>query len=555
MLNTLPVGTLLRGNSYRIVRFINSGGFGCTYEAVHTLFNERVAIKEFYVKDFCNRDNVSGHITIGTLSKQPLVSKLHCKFLDEAQAQRTMHHPGIVRVVDVFEENGTAYYVMDYIDGMSLSEMVKEKGALPEKEALHYIRQAGEALSYVHSLNRLHLDVKPSNIMVDRSGRAVLIDFGSSKQYDEAGGENTSTLMGQTPGYASPEQSACSVTTFQPVSDVYSLGATLYKLLSGITPAECMLRVSGEALAPLPESVSPATRRAVEAAMRLSRSERPQSVAEFLQLLDMPVAQEPEPTFVPEAEPTLTAADGYTPGNSDGGNFNDTTVAFGQSEPYAAPDETPQPEPEKPVRRKSNKLWVIALLLVVVAGAAAAFFLMNRSGKDAAGDNQVTAAAGAATGTGEAAPEGGNVTTAAKSVPDGFTDMGLSVAWASENMPVYGSYYPIYADAMASGDAEKRVPTPEEFTELQEKCTWTWQDTPAGFKVTGPSGASIFLPASGCEAYVSTKNRSLKGKDAYGLYWTSKQDTIFTFDKAGSEPDKPDSDCGYSLRMVCCGQN
>jgi len=286
MPDTLPIGTLLRNGTYRIVRFIASGGFGCTYEAMHTVFEERVAIKEFYVKDFCNRDATTSHISVGTLSKKPLVEKLHRKFIEEAKSQRSMEHPGIVSVTDVFDENGTAYYVMDYIDGASLTDILKQKGKLSEKEALDYIRQAAEALSYVHASQRLHLDIKPSNIMVDKSGRAILIDFGTSKQYDEVGGENTSTLLGHTPGYASPEQMACSVTKFMPATDVYSLGATLYKLLSGITPPECMMRVSGEPVKPLPDTVSIATRRAIEAAMRLDRLQRPQSMKSFLNMLD-----------------------------------------------------------------------------------------------------------------------------------------------------------------------------------------------------------------------------------------------------------------------------
>ena len=113
----LKVGTLLQGGKYKIIRFIKSGGFGCTYEAQHTFFDVRVAIKEFFPKDFCNRDDSTLHVTVGTQSKSALVSKLRRKFIDEAVILYKLRHPGIVTVSDVFEENGTAYYVMDYIDG------------------------------------------------------------------------------------------------------------------------------------------------------------------------------------------------------------------------------------------------------------------------------------------------------------------------------------------------------------------------------------------------------------------------------------------------------
>ena len=281
----LREGTLLQGGRYRIVRFIGSGGFGCTYEAEHTVLGVRVAVKEFFVRDFCNRDGSTSRVSVATESKKELVSRLRRKFIEEAKALYRLRHPGIVRVSDVFEENGTAYYVMDYIAGKSLQDLLKQYGRLPESEALGYIRQVSEALRYVHGHNRLHLDIKPGNIMVDGSGSAVLIDFGASKQYDEANGENTSTLLGHTPGYAPPEQVGNSVRQFTPSTDIYALGATLYKLLTGETPVESTLRISGEYMAPLPVGISPSTRSAVESAMALDKRFRPQSVGEFLRLL------------------------------------------------------------------------------------------------------------------------------------------------------------------------------------------------------------------------------------------------------------------------------
>ncbi len=282
----LPDNTVLQGGRYIIKRFINSGGFGCTYEAEHTLLEKCVAIKEFFVKDFCNRDEATAHITVGTMSKKTLVEKLKRKFIDEAKALCKLQHPGIVRVFDVFEENGTAYFVMDFIDGQSLSEIVNERGPLPEAEALHYIRRVSDALKYVHAHHRLHLDIKPGNIMVSADNNTVLIDFGASKQYDEAGGENTSTLMGKTPGYAPLEQMGCDVVKFLPSTDIYALGATLYKLLMGVTPPAANMLACGESLEPLPRTISEGTRAAVAAAMLLNKNQRPQSIDEFLALLD-----------------------------------------------------------------------------------------------------------------------------------------------------------------------------------------------------------------------------------------------------------------------------
>lgn len=249
------------------------------------MLGERVAIKEFFVKDFCNRDEATAHVTIGTQSKRGLVDKLKRKFIEEAKMLYRMQHPGIVRVFDIFEENSTAYFVMDYIDGPSLSEIVAKEGALSEARAVCYIRQVAEALKYVHDQDRLHLDIKPGNIMVDSNDNAILIDFGASKQYDEVDGENTSTLLGKTPGYAPLEQMGNDVVKFLPATDIYALGATLYKLVTGITPMSANLLASGEELEPLPADVSPSVREAIMRSMNVNKSKRPQTIDDFLVLL------------------------------------------------------------------------------------------------------------------------------------------------------------------------------------------------------------------------------------------------------------------------------
>lgn len=284
----LPINSTLQAGKYKIVRFISAGGFGCTYEAIHTGFDERVAIKEFFVKDFCNRDEETAHVTIGTTSKVALVKKLQKKFVDEARAIRHLKHNNIVEVSDVFQENGTAYYVMEYIDGLSLNDYVKKYGRLKEEAAVSFIKQVAEALRYVHSQNRLHLDIKPGNIMVNSNGKAVLIDFGASKQYDEEAGENTSTLLGKTPGYAPPEQMGNNIVKFYASTDIYALGATFYKILTGITPPSATLLASGESLKPLPAYISENVRNAIAKAMQINKDKRPQSIDEFLKILNPP---------------------------------------------------------------------------------------------------------------------------------------------------------------------------------------------------------------------------------------------------------------------------
>lgn len=355
----LAPGTLLQGGKYRIIRFISSGGFGCTYEAVHTGLNGRVAIKEFFVQDICNRDDATGRVSVGLQSKAQTFDKLREKFIREAQSVFALSHPGIVHVSDVFEENGTAYFVMDYIDGCSLADLVDKNGPMDEATALGYMRQVCAALDYVHANGRLHLDIKPGNIMVDRAGRAVLIDFGASKQYDSGTGENLSTLLGFTPGFAPPEQMTADVSRFLPATDVYALGGTLYNLLTGEAPLSANHRYAGDELKPLPESVSPSTRRAIEAALQLSKSARPQSVAEFAALLFDGKAPQPQPQRQPKPQSKPQPAP--APGSYAEEPSANSTVRL----------DSPQP------RSRSKKNIIVAAIIAVLV-IAAAVVLANR---------------------------------------------------------------------------------------------------------------------------------------------------------------------------------
>ena len=280
----LSRGTTLQGGKYVITNFIASGGFGITYEARHAILDRRVAIKEFFVKDFCNRNGDSTTVSVGTRSREELVAKLKKKFINEAIAISKFDNPNIVRVHDVFEENGTAYYVMDFIDGQSLKDIVKANGALSEAKSLKYIRQIASALAEVHKQNRLHLDVKPSNIMINKDDDAILIDFGASKQYD-IDGENTSTLIGLTPGYAPLELIDGAVKIFTPATDIYSLGATLFKITTGVTPLKpTELLIKGGI--DLPDNMSPIIKEAIKSSMLVNPDSRPQRIEDFLTILN-----------------------------------------------------------------------------------------------------------------------------------------------------------------------------------------------------------------------------------------------------------------------------
>lgn len=282
----LSKDTLLQGGKYKIVRFISSGGFGCTYEGVHTMLDKRVAIKESFVQSLCVRHPNSGNVQVTTPANEHSIHILKEKFVKEAKILSQFNHPNIVRVSDIFQENNTAYYVMDYIEGQSLDQIVSQKGPLQEKEALNYIRQVADALKYVHAHDYLHLDIKPGNIMVDNTGKAILIDFGASKHYDSESGENTTAFKSiRSEGYAPTEQTSGFV-KFSPPTDIYALGATLYKLLTGERPPEAQLLMMGESeLKPLPSTIPKETKNAIACAMKPKRADRPQTIEEFLSLL------------------------------------------------------------------------------------------------------------------------------------------------------------------------------------------------------------------------------------------------------------------------------
>ena len=273
----LQPNTTLQGGKYRIERVLGQGGFGITYLAVQTSLERNVAIKEFFMKDFCSRDN-----TMLTTGSTKLVEQCRKKFVKEARNLARLGHPNIIGVIDIFEENDTVYYVMPYLTGGSLEDYVKKHGTLSELESMKYVRQIASALKYMHEEQHIcHYDVKPANILLDKKGNAVLIDFGISKNYDANGHETTTTPIGMSEGYAPIEQYQQNVEEFSPVSDVYALGATLYFLLHGKRPVSAIHRASGTELM-ISEQFSQEIKDIINSSMKVSKRERANSVDVFL---------------------------------------------------------------------------------------------------------------------------------------------------------------------------------------------------------------------------------------------------------------------------------
>lgn len=296
-MNELKKGCTLQHGKYKIVKTLGRGSFGITYLATTKVALSgglgkmdvivNVAIKEFFMEEFNSRSR-DGSSVDGTSAS--LVKNYRKKFHREAENLGKLKHPNIVKVLEVFDENNTTYYAMEYVEGESLDEYIKSRGRLPENEVLSFLPEIGAALKHMHDHKMLHLDLKPKNIMRNKDGHLLLIDFGLSKQYDQNGEPESSTTLGLgTPGYAPIEQANYKQDgTFPATLDIYALGATIYKMLTGSTPPYASDLLSEGFPDELFEklSTSSSTVAMVRKAMGPVKKQRYQTVSELLGEID-----------------------------------------------------------------------------------------------------------------------------------------------------------------------------------------------------------------------------------------------------------------------------
>lgn len=359
----LPVGTLLQGGKYRIERYLSSGGFGNTYVATNTEFEELVAIKEFFMRGISQREGDSVSVSVSNETNVSQFNSQKDKFRKEARRLRRLQNKHIVGVHDLFEENGTAYYEMDLIKGESLSERMRRMDRpFTENEVLFILDQVLDALSEVHDQGIFHLDLKPANIMIEPSGRVLLIDFGASKQMHTADGVSvsTSSALAFTPGYAPLEQTEQNIKSFGPWTDLYALGATIYRLLTNQTPPSASEILMNPNVLYYPTPVSPRMQELIAWMMKPRIDERPQSAKEVRNFLK-PSAQNDEK--------------------------EETEVVTPPTPPKPPTPPTPQRPPVQtvistPTSEKSNgKRWLISLLIAIVgllgAGSIGGWFIIK----------------------------------------------------------------------------------------------------------------------------------------------------------------------------------
>lgn len=295
----LPLGTILRNgeNEYTVEEVLGAGGFGITYRVSAVVMAGNVpittnfAVKEFFMKGGERADD--GRTVRYTKTMRQMAEESMNDFMVEAKRLNTLSGKSrhIVRVNEVFKENNTAYYVMQYLDGGELTEHIERDGAMTEAQAIAVIRPIAEAVILIHREHLLHLDIKPDNIVLmtsprDRSQYPVLIDFGIAKHFTSSGKPtSTHSAKGASDGYAPIEQYA-SIDHFAPELDVYALGATLFTLLTGKIPKKAFDISEQDILSALPDTVSKRTRTAIVSAMKKLKEQRTPNVKAFLDSLE-----------------------------------------------------------------------------------------------------------------------------------------------------------------------------------------------------------------------------------------------------------------------------
>ena len=388
--NMLRVGTILHG-TYKIESYLASGGFGNTYLAKNIEFDETYAIKEFFVKGVCQRDGDSTTISVSNAENTNSFEQQREKFKKEARRLRSLSNPHIVKVYDLFEENGTAYYVMDYVDGENLSARLKRTNApLAESEVRNYLNQILDGLEAIHNEGMFHLDIKPGNIMVDSHNVVKLIDFGASKQQSTVGGATMSTGISYTNGYAPSEQMAQSYDKFGPWTDFYALGATMYKLLTNQDPPSVSDLSEDETedkhlALPMP-NVSEEMKKLVVWMMQVNRLKRPKNVGEIRRILQQPSVA----TSNNEETKAFSPYQSYVnPVNDD-----EETVWAGKIETAETNGDKLEPEEEYLDDDSSSKNRNIIIILVIAVVCAIAIMTRGCGGNRTASDiNSVEASA------------------------------------------------------------------------------------------------------------------------------------------------------------------
>lgn len=281
-LHCLRKGTRLIGR-YTIEKVLGQGGFGITYLGIDELHEKKVAIKEFFPQEIVTRNiEYEDAVTVTFVGEKDNYNKGKEKFLKEARIMaRFSKDEGIVKAQDFFEINNTAYIVMEYLEGITLKQYLRENERIEPEELLELFVPLIESLDEIHSQGLIHRDISPDNIMVLLGGKIKLMDFGAARDYTDFGEKSLSLIL--KPGYAPPEQYQTHGVQ-GPWTDIYALCATMYKCLTGENPPDAIERVMDDNLKEISEFGIPVSKQMEETiikGMSISARNRYQNIEEF----------------------------------------------------------------------------------------------------------------------------------------------------------------------------------------------------------------------------------------------------------------------------------
>ena len=268
---------------YVIQKVLGQGGFGITYLGIDKLYGNKVAIKEYYPQKIAMRKaQYEDVVTVTSIEEKNNYNKGKKRFLDEAQVMaRFNKNEGIVKILDFFEANNTAYIVMEYLEGITLKQYLGKYGVIQFRNLIELMLPLLEALIEIHSQGLIHRDISPDNIMVQHNGKLKLMDFGAARDYTESGNKSLTVIL--KPGYAPPEQYQTHGVQ-GPWTDIYALCATIYKCLTGITPPDAIARVMDDKFKEpdqLDGKLSPDIKKILWKGMNIFPEERYQDIVEF----------------------------------------------------------------------------------------------------------------------------------------------------------------------------------------------------------------------------------------------------------------------------------
>lgn len=289
----LPDGTALLGEQFRIDRALTNGGFGITYLAKDNYLDRDVVIKECYPEVFCQR--VGKDVIVRSSQHQDKFRSIVEMFMREARSIAKMRHPNIVGVHRIFEDNQTAYMVLDLIQGRDLLGVINDENANLEPDQVKEILiKVLDAVDLVHQNDLLHRDISPDNILLDKWGTPVLIDFGAAREEASQQTRAVSAVLIVKDGY-SPQEFYFAGGKQGPSSDIYALGATFYHLISGEAPPNSQTRMA-EFASKNPDPCEPLAGRfpeydltflkTIDKAMEILPRERIQSAQDWLSIIN-----------------------------------------------------------------------------------------------------------------------------------------------------------------------------------------------------------------------------------------------------------------------------